>query len=224
MVRVNGVLSTQKWVKSGVPQGSVLGPLLFIIMMIDINHNVDSGLGSYADDTKLWKAMKALLNLQENLNTVYDWIDDNNMNLNGKKFDHLHAGKSKHHGIFLNNEGEEIKTSKVVRDLGVFVSADLKFRYHITTTVKKAARIANWVLRTLKTRDTFPMLILLKTIVVPILEYACVICVIEGVQRKFTSRFAEFNTYDEELQMNVCQVEYSERLKKLKIYSLENVI
>ena len=44
----------------------------------------------------------------------------------------------------------------------------------MTTTVEKAARIANWVLRTFKARDT-SMLILLKTIVVPILEYACII-------------------------------------------------
>ena len=68
------------------------------------------------------------------------------------------------------------------------------------------------------------------TVVVPILEYACVIwspnqteliTLLESVQRKFTSRFEEFNVYDEELGMKVCRVSYNERLQKLKIYSLE---
>ena len=230
MVRVNGFLSHPRWVKSGVPQGSVLGPLLFIIMMIDIDHNLKCGLGSYADDTKLWKAVLSLINLQKDLDTAHQWIDDNNMSVNGKKYEHMHAGKNKQYSLFLSNEGEIIQTSKVVRDLGVYVSEDLKFRYHITTIVKKATRVAQWVLRTFKTRETFPMLILLKTIVVPILEYACVIwspnqteliTLLERVQRKFTSRFSQFNTYDENLGMNVCHVPYSERLRKLNIYSLE---
>ena len=175
MVRVEGSLSQPQWVESGVPQGSVLGPLLFIIMMIDIDHDVDSGLGSYADDSKLWKAMKAILNLQGDLNTVLSWIDRNNMSPNGKKFVHVHAGKSGQYNLFLDNEQEHINTSKNVRDLGVIISSDLKFRMHITTIVKKATRVANWVLRTFTTRQTFPMLILLKTVVIPLLEYACVV-------------------------------------------------
>ena len=191
---------------------------------------METGLGSYADDTKLWKAMKAIIDLQSDLNTAYIWIDDNNMSPNGKKFEHMHMGKRTHYDLFLSNEEEIIETKKVVRDLGVYISSDLKFRYHITTMVKKATRVANWVLRTFKTRDTFPLLILLKTVVVPILEYACVIwspnqteliSLLESVQRKFTSRFAEFNVYDEEQGIHVCQVNYNERLKKLKINSLE---
>ena len=175
MVRVQGALSSARWVLSGVPQGLVLGPLLFIIMMTDIGHNLDTGLLSYADDTKLYKAMKAIINLQSDLDKTHIWIAENNMSPNGKKYKHLHVGKSTSYDLFLSNDDEIIETKKVVRDLGVFVSSDLKFRYHITTIAKKAVRVANWVLRTFKTRETFPLLILLKTVVVPILEYACVI-------------------------------------------------
>ena len=62
------------------------------------------------------------------------------------------------------------------------------------------------------------------------MEYACVIWspidsiqinLLESVQRKFTSRFACFQTYDEALQMPICTTAYPDRLKKLKIYSLE---
>ena len=87
-------------------------------------------------------------------------------------------GKTIHYNLFQSNEDEILETKKVVRDLGVLCLirlSDLKFKYHITTMVKKPTQVANWVLRTLKTRDTFPLLILLKTAVVPILEFACLI-------------------------------------------------
>ena len=74
------------------------------------------------------------------------------------------------------------------------------------------------------------MLTVLKSLIVSNVEYACIIwsptdsChikLIEGVQRKFTSRFACFQTYDENLGMSVCTTQYHDRLKILKIYSLE---
>ena len=96
--------------------------------------------------------------------------------------------------------------------------------------VKKALNVANWILRTFRTRETFPMLILLKTVLLPAVEYACVIwtpnesgliTLIESVQKKFTSRFSQFTEYDEDLGMKVCTTDYWQRLKALKIYSLE---
>ena len=106
----------------------------------------------------------------------------------------------------------------------------MKFKYHITNMVKKALNVSNWILRTFITRETYPMLTLLKTVLLPHLEYASVvwspnesglIALIENVQKHFTSRFKEFTEYDAELGMKVCKVNYWQRLKKLKIYSLE---
>ena len=174
--------------------------------------------------------MVAYISMQQDLDKLYEWVDRNNTSLNGEKFQHLHAGKSGQYSLFLNNEQQIIRASNNVRDLGIYFSSDLKFRFHINTIVQKAQRVAHWVLRTFKTRQTFPMLILLKTVIVPLLEYACVvwspsesalISLIERIQKKFTSKFQQFNTYDETLGLYTCHTDYWQRLKLLKIYSLE---
>ena len=117
-----------------------------------------------------------------------------------------------------------------VKDLGIYISSNMSFEYHIRNMVGNARRMANWALRVFKTRKTFPMKILLKTLIVTLLEYGSVVwCpnkstlinLIESVQRYFTSRMEEFCTWDEELGMYICTTKYWERLQKLKIYSLE---
>ena len=229
-VRVEGCFSEPIWVLSGVPQGSVLGPLLFIIMMIDINEAIDSAqIGSFADDTKLWQIFHMHEELQKDLEKLSQWINSNNLELNRKKFEHLHIGKNAGQP-FLTLDGEEIQTKEHVRDLGIYMSNDLTFKHHIVNMVGKAITISSWILRTFRTRESYPMKILLKSLLVPILEYGSVLWspndqylknLIENVQRKFTSRFLEFNEMDEETGMLRCSTNYWDRLKKLKIYSLE---
>ena len=90
--------------------------------------------------------------------------------------------------------------------------------------------MASWILRVFRTRNTFPMLILLKTVLIPVVEYACVlwlpneaglIQMLEKIQKHFTSKFNEFTEYDTTLGLKVCTTDYWERLKALKIFSLE---
>ena len=80
--------SNQKVSISGVPQGTVLGPLLFLIMIADIDKGVsDSNLISCADDTRLYSGVEDVTdcdNLQFDLDTVYDWASSNNMFFNSK--------------------------------------------------------------------------------------------------------------------------------------------
>ena len=68
---------------SGVPQGTVLGPLIFLIMIADIDKDVSSSkLVSFADDTRLYSGVGDVTdcdNLQFDLGTVYDWASSNNM-------------------------------------------------------------------------------------------------------------------------------------------------
>ena len=88
-VRLPGGLSEDHPVISGVPQGTVLGPLLFIIMIADINRDVDSSkLISFADDTRVYRQIADIEeceSLQQDLNSVYKWASDNNMFFKCKK-------------------------------------------------------------------------------------------------------------------------------------------
>ena len=93
-VRVQGHYSDKEWVQSGVPQGSVLGPLLFAILISDIDAGVlTSSLLTYADDTKIFKAIHSLadleLLLEDDLATLYSWSEVNNQPFNASKFDSL---------------------------------------------------------------------------------------------------------------------------------------
>ena len=110
------------------------------------------------------------------------------------------------------------------------MSADMSFHYHINHVVKGAQIMSAWVLRTFVTRETGPMLTLLKSLIRNTAEYASVlwsptditnISNIENIQRRFTSKFSQFRKYNEELGYYECTVDYWQRLKQLKIYSLE---
>ena len=93
---MNGVLSDPAPVTSGVPQGSVIGPLLFLILIGDIHQNVAySFLTSFADDTRLMREVKGVQDasaLQTDLEEVYQWALDNNASFNNKKFEALRHG------------------------------------------------------------------------------------------------------------------------------------
>ena len=87
-VRLPYGISEDQTVLSGVPQGTGLGPLLFLIMISDIDKDVSaSKLVSFADDTRLYSGVGDVTdcdNLQLNLNAVYDWASSNNMFLSPK--------------------------------------------------------------------------------------------------------------------------------------------
>ena len=95
-VKVEGHLSDRVWVTSGVPQGSVLGPLLFFIMMTDIECNIfNATIGSFADDTRLWNMVTDKSSedaMQKELEIMYQWAERNNMQYNCDKFEGMRFG------------------------------------------------------------------------------------------------------------------------------------
>ena len=236
-VRVGNVLSDPARVTSGVPQGSVLGPVLFLVMMIDIDSNINnSSLGSFADDTKVWGDVDAqsveqgVTNIQDDLNSLYLWARNNNMVFNDKKFQGLSFGISGRSPHYTTGSGESIEFVDCVKDLGVLVESNLHFNKHIRSMAAKGHRIAEWSFRTISDRSTPTLKTILKCLVIPQFESQSVIWsphdqdhinMLEGVQRRFTSRFPAFRAWDSVLDMEICNIEYKDRLESLGLYSIQ---
>ena len=177
-VRVQGCLSAPVKVKSGVPQGSVSGPLLFLVMMIDIDHQLTScTIATYADDTKIWGTVQNQEDahrIQTDLTKLYTWASTNNMEFNTDKFEYLTFSKQEPSSPsqYTTSVGTDIALKTNINDLGVTFSRSGKFQTHIATMVRAAQRLSHWVLRTFRTRDSHQMKILLKLLIIPKLEYA----------------------------------------------------
>ena len=96
-VVINGAES--KWIRvpSGVPQGSVLGPVLFLIYINDIDYAVDTTIKKFADDTKLYERVRTeqqALSMQSSLDGVLKWGNEWQMLFNLSKCKVLHVGKN----------------------------------------------------------------------------------------------------------------------------------
>ena len=125
-VSLNGHLSSPSQVTSGVPQGTILGPVLFLIYIADIGENVtNSIIASYADDSKVHKKIRNHqdgIDLQIDINKLYEWTTVNLMEFNSSKFEALRIGKNedlKKEVTYKTPEGECIKATEVTKDLSV---------------------------------------------------------------------------------------------------------
>ena len=185
-----------------MPQGTVLGPLLFIIMIADINKDIAcSKLISFADDTRVYNQISDTEDcdsLQRDLNSVYKWASDNNMFFNAKKFHYLPLSASQasnKSNVYINPSMDIIPQSTDVPDLGIIMSKDCSFDSHISSLSRKCKNLAGWILRSFVSRDKLTMLTLFKSLVISRLDYASQlwsphkisqITLIEKVQQSFT--------------------------------------
>ena len=223
---IKGFLSKPAQVISGVPQGTILGPVLFLIYISDIGDNItNSTLSSYADDSKASKEIKSIDDgekLQADVNKLYNWTSGNLMEFNSSKFEVLRIGRNKNlkeEITYKTPEGDTIPETELARDLGVYHNSSGNYSDHIKLKAAKAKQISGYVLRTFITRKPEPMLILFKSLVLPIIEYSCIvwnphtqyeISQLESVQRNFTCRLDGMQ-----------DLNYYQRLKALNIYSAE---
>ena len=151
-VIVNGCRSNVRRVTSGVPQGSVLGPVLFLVYINDMPNEIHNIIKLFADDTKLYSTRNSETPLQTDLNTVVGWTKKWLMTLNTQKCKHMHIGRSEQHNklVLKDQIDQDIQLilAENEKDLGVTFDKDLKFGVHIQTSVNKANKTLGIIFRT----------------------------------------------------------------------------
>ena len=237
-VFVNNESSYHSEVTSGVPQGSVLGTVLFIISINDLpNHIKHSNILTFADDTKIVLPINSMddnILLQSDLNSVMAWSNENNMQLNKNKFELLVHKQTTNSAnlrlleqlpffqlplMYEVSEDFYISPSLSVKDLGITITPDLTWENHIYNICKSSTKISAWILNIFHSREKNVMLTLFNSLVRSKLEYCCQlwnpfkikhIDAIEQIQRKFTRKIQHMSHHD-----------YWTRLKLLDIMSLQ---
>ena len=225
IVVANGTKSEEGEVKSGVPQGTVLAAILFIIMISDIDDKVkESIVRCFADDTRVSKKIEKeedKQKLQEDLNAIYEWAEDNLLLFNDKKFEQITYGENPNmeNNPYKNPANEVIKKGNSVKDLGIICNSKLSFKEHIQSVVVASRRMSGMILRTFHSREPEIMMKLFSTYLRSKMEYCCSIWSpsmqneineLERIQKSFTSKINGMEELD-----------YHQRLKALKLYSLE---
>ncbi len=210
-VVVDGSKSGSASVDSGVPQGSVLGPLLFLLYINDLPQTVKSNVRLFADDCVLYREIKSATDaslLQEDLDSLAVWERKWKMSFNIGKCHIMHATRSRktlNHVYSLH--GEPLSTVSQATYLGVELSSDLSWSPHVNKITSKASQTLGFLKRNLHSAKPDTKTAAYNSLVRPTLEYSCSawdpytqkdIQKIENVQRRaarFVTNNYEKNTW-----------------------------
>jgi hypothetical protein len=220
-VVLNGETSSWSDVLSGVPQGSVLGPTLFVIYINDMPDVVKSTIKLFADDAKIYRILKSPADdaevLQADLRELEKWTTTWQMAFNPSKCQVMYIGHSNNrHGYILADM--PVTATDEVRDLGVTLTTQLSMECNTLSKVKKANQVLGMLRRSFSHLDQKTLCLLYKALVRPHLEYCHVITHplterdmknIEAVQRRATKQISALR-----------DLPYEIRLQRLKLPSM----
>lgn len=232
-VSINGLTSVSKPVLSGVPQGSVLGPLLFLIFINHTCSQIQCNYKMFADDLKLYFHSSALSygcslslpGMQDNIDQLASTAASWGLRFSASKCVHLRFARERCAQaedlitpIYTLNDSP-ITQNFSHKDLGVTVDRKLKFHQHISSSVAKAGGIATNFLKSTVNRSANFMSTLFISDVRPILDFASPIWnlgflgqnkLLESVQRRWTKQVA-----------GLTDLSYSDRLSALGLFSVK---
>ena len=226
--KVGNSYSSSTKIRSGIVQGSCLGPLLFVLFINDItrNLNIETTAKLFADDIKVYAKINTeqdAINFQKSLDIIYKWSKDWQLEISLHKCFIILLGTHSQRYCFNSFSfklGDFIIQHKsTVRDLGVEVDEKLSFSNHVSNIVMNASQRSHLILRSFTSKNPASLIRAFKIYVRPLLEYNSQvwspitmkdITSIEKVQKQFTKRIPGCKT-----------LTYYQRLKKFNLESLE---
>ena len=220
-VVVDGEVSSWKSVLSGVPQGSVLGPILFLVYIDDLEEGVTGNILKFADDTKLFRKTKEIgdkQQLQDDIDKLVRWSEKWQMLFNVGKCKCLHTGPG-NTGMNYEMGGTILSKTGKEKDLGVTMNANMKVSEQCRIAAFKGNQVLGMIRRNITYKEKSLIVPLYKAIVRPHLEY-CIqawspylrkdIDMLEKIQRRATKLIPELR-----------DLRYEERLKECGLTTLE---
>ena len=222
-VRVSNNFSSPYLVTSGIGQGTILGPLLFILYVNDVVDCIapETKIQMYADDAKIYRPIRTVSDndsLQQDLKSLTNFFNSWQLKMNNDKCNVIHLGHNNQEFSY-KIEDDALDAKEHCRDLGVIVSKDLSLHKHCMQIAKSAYFRAKQIRIAFECKEIDFRLFLFKTYVRPILESNTQIWSpyqirdinhIGNVQRHFTKRLP-----------GLWNVPYIERMRRLELKSLE---
>ena len=222
-VKIGNCISEVRPVLSGVPQGTVLGPLLFLLFINDLPNVVtNSKLIMYADDAKLFFKVRTEDDAQflhADILSVIRWAETWQLRLALPKCAILHIGGVYNPNVEFSANNLPIPSVQDIQDLGLLMTGNLKFSSYVDKIVSKAQKRTGLFFKVFKCRDTKFLTSIFCTYIRPLLEYNTPlwspyqlgdIRKLESVQRLYTRRIPAAR-----------HMTYEQRLSFLKLESLE---
>ena len=217
---MEGEYSDWSDVTSGIPQGSVLGPVLFLLYINDLPEAISSTVRLFADDAKMYRRVSSdedRVILQHDISSLETWASVWQLPFNRSQCKVMHLG-STNPAFRYQMDQTDLAVVKKEKDLGVLIDDTLKFHQQTAAAVGRANKILGLIKRAFISLEADTLPILFKTMVRPHLEYANPVWgptsradqdAVERVQRRATK-----------LVHSVRHLDYQSRLRALKLPSM----
>ena len=210
------------WIEifSGVPQGSVIGPLLFVLFINDLPKEIVNVTKLYADDTKIFSqivSQSSAMKLQSDLDCAFKWTQEWLLLFNVSKCVVMHYGHNNNKFPYFI-DGKQLAESETERDLGVIFNTSLKWKNQITTASNKANQMLGRIKKSFASFDRKLLRSLYLTFVRPFLEFA--VPVWSPILKSDCDKIERIQHRATKMVQSIRYLPYESRLKALDLTTL----